>query len=195
VTVPGTGAGVAAALAVLIASRLVELRRSAKNARSLRARGGHPDRGDLFPALAALHAAFLVALPLEVWAARTGPSALWPLWLGLWACGEGIRVASIRALGDRWTVGVHVVPGEPRSRRGPYRILRHPNYLGVALELAAVPLLFGAWRTALVASAANAVLLALRIRHEERALADAEGAGRIEPAPSRAKLTRRPVAR
>jgi ABC-type uncharacterized transport system ATPase component len=52
-----------------------------------------------------------------------------------------------------------------------------------------------AWRTALVASAANAVLLALRIRHEERALADAEGAGRIEPAPSRAKLTRRPVAR
>ena len=57
-----------------------------------------------------------------------------------------------------------------------YRHLAHPNYLGVVLELAALPLLFGAWRTALAAGVANALLLAVRIRDEDRALAVAERA-------------------
>ncbi|HEY6572729.1 MAG TPA: isoprenylcysteine carboxylmethyltransferase family protein, partial [Candidatus Eisenbacteria bacterium] len=64
--------------------------------------------------------------------------------------------------------------GEPRVRRGPYRFLAHPNYLGVVLELAAIPLLFGAWRTALAAGILNAILLAVRIRAEARALLAAE---------------------
>ncbi|HSQ60636.1 MAG TPA: isoprenylcysteine carboxylmethyltransferase family protein, partial [Acidobacteriota bacterium] len=88
--------------------------------------------------------------------------------------GEGLRAASMRALGDRWTARVLVVPGEPRVRAGVYRRLAHPNYLGAALELAAVALLFGAWRTALLATAANALLLAFRARVESAALAAAE---------------------
>ena len=70
------------------------------------------------------------------------------------------------------------VPGEPAVRRGPYRFMRHPNYLAVAIELAAAPLLFGAWRTALGASLANLAALAVRIPAEEHALRNAGPAKR-----------------
>jgi methyltransferase len=63
-----------------------------------------------------------------------------------------------------------VLPGAPLVRRGPYRWLRHPNYVAVIVELASAPLMFGAWRTALAASALNLAALAIRVRVEERAL-------------------------
>jgi methyltransferase len=81
-----------------------------------------------------------------------------------------------RALGERWTVRIWVVPGLAPVTRGPYRWLRHPNYLAVAVELATGALLFGAWRTALAATALYLAALAIRIPVEERALA--EGAAR-----------------
>lgn len=173
---PGAAFGplLAAALALLAASRARELLRSRRNERALLARGGRRVAGDWFPALAALHVAFFVALPLEARLAETRPPAWWPLCLAGWALGEALRAASMRALGDRWTARVVVVSGAPRIRAGIYRLLAHPNYAGAALELAAVALLFGAWRTALAATAANAILLPLRARVETRALAEAE---------------------
>jgi len=171
-----TAAALTAAMALLAASRFWELRLSARNERRMRSRGGHQAPERLFPLLVALHVAFPLALIAEVVFAGTRPGALWPIWFALLASGEGLRLSSIRALGDRWSARVYVVPGEPRVRRGPYRFLAHPNYLGVVLELAALPLLFGAWRTALAAGIANAVLLALRIRAEDRALLAAEHA-------------------
>ncbi len=160
----------AATLALLAASRTWELRLSSRNERRMRARGGHEAPGGRFPLFVALHVAWPLALVAEVALAGARPGALWPLWLVLVASGEGLRFSSMRALGDRWSARVYVVPGEPRVRRGPYRFLAHPNYLGVVLELAALPLLFGAWRTALAAGVVNALLLALRIRTEDRAL-------------------------
>jgi methyltransferase len=176
VTGVSTAIALSAVLAAIVGSRLLELRRSGENERKLLARGGSRVPGDLFPALAALHSGFILDLLLEVWTAGTAPSAWWPFWLFLWASGEGLRVASIRALADRWTVRLLVVPGEARVRRGPYRFLRHPNYVSVAIELAAVPMLFGAWRTALVVSAVNAAILAARVSREERALETAQRA-------------------
>ncbi len=170
----GTGPALAAAIAALATSRLLELRRSRANERLLRARGGRPVAGDVFPAFVALHVAFFLAIPAEVWLMGASPPPSWPLWLVLWVIGEGLRLASVRALGDRWTVRVFVIPGEARCRRGPYRLFAHPNYVGVMLELAAVPLLFGAWRTALIGSAVNLVLLGIRVRREEGALEAAE---------------------
>jgi methyltransferase len=105
------------------------------------------------------------------------PGALAPFWLGLWLAAQALRAAAIRALGERWTVRVLVLPGAPLVRSGPYRLLRHPNYLAVGLEFVAAPLLFGAWRTALAFSLANLALLAVRIRCEERALADVSAGG------------------
>ncbi len=79
-----------------------------------------------------------------------------------------------------------MVPGEKPVTGGPYRYLRHPNYLAVILEMACLPLAWGLWRLAIVFSVGNAVILYLRIREEERALgADWErafaGKGRFVP--------------
>jgi methyltransferase len=82
-----------------------------------------------------------------------------------------LRYWAVATLGERWNTRVLVVPGEPAVTGGPYRYLRHPNYVAVALEMAALPLVHGAWLTALVWSAASAALLARRIPREEAGLA------------------------
>ena len=143
----------------------------------MRERGGRPAHGGgPFALFVLLHAAFPLALVAEVVWGGARPGPLWPLWLSLWAAGEALRFAAIQTLGDRWSTRVYVVPGEARVRRGVYRHIAHPNYLGVVLELAALPLLFGAWRTALFVGIGNALLLAVRIRAEGRALAESERA-------------------
>lgn len=164
----------AAWLVVLAVQRVGELALSARNARGLLARGAREHGGEHFPYMVALHALFPLALAAEVlWGgARPGPLA--PLWLGLWLAAQGLRYSAIRALGERWSVRVLVLPGAPLVSRGPYRWLRHPNYVAVALEFLAAPLLFGAWRTAIAFSLADLVVLGVRIRCEERAL---EGGG------------------
>jgi methyltransferase len=76
----------------------------------------------------------------------------------------------MRALGERWNTRIIVVPGAGPVTTGPYRFIRHPNYVAVVLEMACIPLAHGAWLTALVFSVANALLLTVRIRAEEAAL-------------------------
>jgi methyltransferase len=93
--------------------------------------------------------------------------------LAVWLVAQALRIAAIVALGERWNVRIVVLPGEPPVRRGIYRWLRHPNYLAVVLEFLSAPLLFGAWVTMIAASLLNAVLLAVRVPAEERALEDA----------------------
>jgi methyltransferase len=83
---------------------------------------------------------------------------------------QALRYSAIRALGDRWTTRILVLPDAEPVHTGPYRFLRHPNYLAVALELAAFPVVFGARRTAVLASVADAALMAIRIPAEDRAL-------------------------
>jgi methyltransferase len=87
----------------------------------------------------------------------------------------GLRYWAIASLGDRWTTQVFVVPGEAPVRRGPYRWLRHPNYLAVVFEVAALPLVHTAWCTALLVSIGNAWVLRVRIREEEAALREHSG--------------------
>lgn len=159
--------------------RLVELRVSRRNRRRLLARGAREVGAGHYPVMVALHTAFLIAAPLEVW--LLGRPIVAPLALAaaaLLAAGMALRWWVISTLGERWTTRVLVLPGAPPVTAGPFRYLRHPNYLGVALEVAALPLVHTAWLTALVFSLANGWLLAVRVRVEERALAAAlEGAG------------------
>jgi len=143
-------------------------------------RGGYEAPRSLFPLFVVLHAGAPLALIVEVLATNARPGPLWPLCLAAWFGAEYVRAASMRALGDRWSVRIFVVPGEAPVKRGPYRFVAHPIYLAVTLELAAFPLIFGAWRTAIGASIVNAVLLAFRIRFENRALREATRA-RFDP--------------
>jgi methyltransferase len=152
-----------------------ELWLSARHQRRLRARGAFERGRAHFPLLVAVHVLFPVALAVEVLRAGARPPAAWPLALAALIAAQALRLWSMTALGEHWSVRVLVVPGAARIRRGPYRFLAHPNYLAVVVELIAAPLMFGAWRTAVAIGAINAVALGVRIRCEDRALAEAAG--------------------
>ena len=166
-------------LAVIVLQRLGELVLSARNAQWMRARGGVERGREHFPWFVVLHTLYPIALAAEALARGGRPVAAWPLWLDLFVLAQALRLWAMRSLGAHWNVRVWVVPGTAPIRRGPYRWLRHPNYVAVIVELIAGPMLFGAWRTAIAFSVMNAVLLRARIRVEEAALAEvAQGADR-----------------
>jgi methyltransferase len=154
------------------AERLVELRISRRNAAWAFTRGGIEVGQAHFRAMKVLHAGLLLACAVEVVGLHRPfvPALGWPM-LGLVGVAQALRYWAIASLGPYWNVRVIVVPGAPAVRRGPYRLLRHPNYLAVAIEGFAIPLVHGAWITAAVFSAANAALLVVRLRCEEAALA------------------------
>jgi methyltransferase len=157
-------------LAVNIFQRFTELSISARNARRVRQRGAREFGAWHFPLLVTVHVLYPLLLAAEVVGLGAQPGAWWPCWLALWVAAQMLRYSAIRELGEQWNVRILVVPGAPLIRSGPYRWLRHPNYVAVATELLAGSMLFGAWRTALFISALNAIALTIRIRAEERAL-------------------------
>ena len=158
-------------LGLLGAERLVELVLSKRNAARAFARGGVETGQAHYRVMVVLHSLFLGACVAEVVGlSRPFPGALGYGALGVALVAQALRYWAIASLGDRWNTRIIVVPGLEPVTRGPYRFLRHPNYVAVVLELAAVPLIHGAWVTALVFSLANALLLRVRIHAEEEAL-------------------------
>ncbi len=151
--------------------RLLELRRARANAGWVLARGGREAGRGHYPAMVALHAAFLASAAIEgVWFPGRLPAAVVGLALFGVIAAQALRRWAMAALGPRWTTRVVASPGLPPVTSGPYRFVRHPNYVAVALELATLPLVRGAFLTAAAFSAADAALLAIRIPIEERAL-------------------------
>jgi methyltransferase len=158
--------------AVLVAvQRLLEMAYAQRNARHLLAEGGVEHGARHYPLFILLHGAWLAALFFLV---PADAPVFWPL-LGLYLLLQVGRYWVIASLGRFWTTRVITLPGSPLVRRGPYRWLRHPNYVVLAAEVAVLPLAFGAWEIALAFSVANAALLAQRIRVEEAALAERRG--------------------
>ncbi|HWM90472.1 MAG TPA: isoprenylcysteine carboxylmethyltransferase family protein [Thermoanaerobaculia bacterium] len=160
------------ALVVLAAvGRLLELRIANRNRRLLLARGGIEVAPGHYPWMVALHTAWLISCPLEVWLLGR-PFIPWlaavslALFLGAFA----LRYWVISTLGERWTTRIVCLPGVPPITGGPYRWLRHPNYLAVVLEIVSLPLVHTAWLTALVFSLLDGILLRVRIRAEEEGL-------------------------
>ena len=161
-----------ALLVLLAGERIVELDLSRRNAAWAFAHGGIEVGRGHFAAMRVLHAGFLVACGAEAaLAGRPFVPALGVPMLAVALAAQALRYWAIASLGPRWNVRVIVVPGMPAVTRGPYRFLRHPNYVAVALEGVAVPLVHGAWITAVAFTLLNAALLAVRIRCEEEALA------------------------
>jgi methyltransferase len=158
-------------LCFVAVQRVAELAWAGRNTARLRRLGAVEADAGGYPFFVLLHAGWLASLALSVPAAAR-PS--WPL-LGLFALLQLGRVWIILSLGRYWTTRVLTLPGVPLIRTGPFRWLRHPNYLVVIAEIAVLPLAFGAVAIAAVFSALNLMLIARRIGIEDRALAPRRG--------------------
>ena len=153
-------------LSLVTLQRLGELLLAERNTRRLLAQGAHEVGRAHYPFVVAVHAGWLVTL----WLLGPGPP-IHVLPLIVYLLLQVARVWVIAALGKRWTTRIVILPGEPLVRHGPYRWLDHPNYLIVVGEIAVLPLVFGLPVAAAFFSALNAVVLWVRIREENEALA------------------------
>lgn len=160
-------------LAVAV-ERVAELVVARRNLAWARARGGVETGAGHYPVMVVLHTGLLVGCLVEVFAAdRTVTAALLVPMTLLVVAAQGLRWWCIRTLGPQWNTRVVIVPGLRLVTGGPYRYLRHPNYVAVVVEGIALPLAGSAWITAAVFTSANAALLTVRLRTENRALAGA----------------------
>lgn len=152
-------------IAFIALQRLAELWLARRNTARLLARGAREVGAEHYPLIVALHAAWLGALALFGWQATVAP-----FWLAVFALLQVFRLWTLASLGERWTTRI-IVLDEPLVRRGPFRLMRHPNYALVVAEIAVAPLALGLPWVALVFSLVNAAVLAVRIRCENAALA------------------------
>lgn len=151
--------------------RLFELWLSRRNLHRALARGGREYGRRHFAVMALMHTAFLFACAAEVvFLDRSFHWVLGAPMLVLTVAAQVLRYWAITTLGERWNTRIVVVPDSEPVTSGPYRWIRHPNYVAVVVELFALPLVHGAWWTAISFSAANAWVLTVRIRAEEQAL-------------------------
>jgi methyltransferase len=146
--------------------RLAELALANRNTRALLRAGGHEIGRGHYPLIVLLHLSWLVAVYLFADKAAT---PVWA-WIALYLTLQALRYWAIASLGRYWTTRIIAVPNAPLVTRGPYRFMRHPNYLVVILEIVALPLAFGELQVAAIFSWFNVMLIAWRVRIETKAL-------------------------
>nr|WP_183986724.1 isoprenylcysteine carboxylmethyltransferase family protein [Deinobacterium chartae] len=155
-------------MGVVAAQRLLELRVARRNEAWARARGAVEYGRGHYWMFFVLHPAWMLSFALE---GRSRGAPFYVLPAVGYLLLQAARYWVIASLGPYWNTRVLIVPGGERVRHGPFRWLKHPNYVVVALELMVAPLVVGAWKTALVFALLNALLMRVRIPVEERALA------------------------
>ena len=159
-------------LGLVVLERLAELALAASNARWLRAQGAIEIGAAHYPLFILLHGSWFAAMAIAVPADQP---VQWPL-IAVFVLLQAGRAWVLLTLGSYWTTRIITLPDRPLIAGGPYRWLRHPNYLIVAIEIPLLPLAFGAWKVALIWGALNGLLLAYRVRIEETALSARRGA-------------------
>jgi methyltransferase len=159
--------------AIVFGTMLVEARRASANERAQRARGGVEPDGDVYALMRVAYPGAFLAMFVEG-SLRASPSPTAVLAGGiLFLAAKCLKWWAILSLGPFWTFRVVVVPGVPLVAGGPYRWLRHPNYVGVMGELTGVALMTGALLSGVAGIATFGWLVARRVSVEERALREA----------------------
>lgn len=157
-------------LALAFVPMAAEARLSARHDAALRGAGAVEPTGDVYRAMQVAYPACFAAMAAEAWWRGAQPGASWAAGALVFAAAKALKYWAIGSLGTRWSFRVLVPPGSSRIRTGPYRLMRHPNYVAVVLELAGMGLMAGA-PIALAASLAGfGMLLRRRIAVEEGAL-------------------------
>jgi methyltransferase len=158
-------------LALIALERVFELLLSQRNARRALTDGGIELGRSHYRVMVTMHTVFLASCAAEsILVAHTISPIVSTAALAAVLFAQALRYAAVATLGERWNTRIIVMPGAAPVTRGLYRWMRHPNYVAVVLEIAALPLIRGGWITAVVFSLANALMLAVRIPAEERAL-------------------------
>lgn len=157
---------------LIISQRLSELYIAERN-RAWALKAGAQEFGTRhYPLFFLLHIGWLIGWVIESNLGRSSISEFWYLWFSLFMMAQGLRYWCMVSLGQLWNTRILVIPNGLAINKGPYRFLRHPNYLAVAIELISVPLIFDAVITATLVTFLNTVLiLAIRIPQENNALA------------------------
>ena len=157
-------------VAAMVGLMLAEARLSARHERALAARGAVAPVEPGFPLMAASYPACFLAMGAEGALRLAGPTPVFVAGALMFAAGKALKYWAIAALGERWTFKVHVLPGVPLVRSGPYRYVAHPNYLGVIGELVGAAMMLDARISGPPAVLVFSIVLWRRIRFEERAL-------------------------
>lgn len=153
-------------IALVAIQRIAELILATRNTKALLHRGAIEIGKDHYPLIVLFHATWLVVI--AVWLPQ--PPTIYAIPLACFIILQAARIWVIATLGPYWTTRIITLEGAPLVRRGPYRYLRHPNYVVVALEVFTLPLVFGETAVALICAGINLALLFWRIRVEETAL-------------------------
>jgi methyltransferase len=154
-------------IGVAVFQRLAEVVYAQRNTSALLKRGGVEVGRNHYPVMIALHTTWLIA----ILAFLPRPTPIYWIPLVLVCLLQFARLWTIHTLGPYWTTRIINVPGAPTIKHGPYRFVRHPNYIVVVFEIALFPLVFGEIGVAVVWSVLNAAMLWWRIREEDGALA------------------------
>lgn len=150
----------------IVLARLAELAYARHNTRRLMAEGAQEFGAGHYPLIVLLHVAWLASLAAFV----PGDEVVVVPLLVLFGIVQLLRIWVLVSLGGYWTTRIITLPGVPLVAKGPYRLMRHPNYLVVVLEILILPLCFGAWQIAAVFTLLNGMMLFWRIRAENATL-------------------------
>ncbi|MCM3742559.1 isoprenylcysteine carboxyl methyltransferase [Sporosarcina luteola] len=160
-------------LSIIILQRIIELFIARRNEKWMKEHGAFEAGASHYPFMVAMHAFFFIALISEVFYFQRQISSTWPIWLTVFLTAQLLRIWCLASLGKYWNTKIIVLPNAKVVRKGPYKWLRHPNYIIVATELLVLPLLFNAFITAVVFSLLNLWMMSVRIPAEEQALRNA----------------------
>ena len=157
-------------LFVLISQRLIELLIAKRNEKILKAQGAIEFDKNGYKAIAVMHVAFFISLISEKVFLQRALNTYWFVFAVLFVGAQFLRYWAIKSLGVYWNTKILVLPNHQLINGGPYKYLRHPNYIAVIVEIAVIPLLFSCYITAIVVSVINLLLLNRRVRIEEMVL-------------------------
>ncbi len=160
-------------ISIVILQRLVELVVAKRNEKWMRGQGAFEAGAAHYPVMVSMHIAFFISLIAEVFLFGKSLSSVWIIFLVIFLVTQLARIWCLTSLGKFWNTKIIILPGADVVQKGPYKWIRHPNYLIVATELLVLPLMFGAYLTAIIFTLLNVWMLSVRIPLEEKALKEA----------------------
>jgi methyltransferase len=161
--------------AFLISQRILELFLAKRNEQIVKSKGALEFDRDGYSYIVVMHVAFFISLVLENFLLERELNRFWVLFFLIFLIAQLLRYWAIYSLGVYWNTKVLVVPGAELTTKGPYRYLKHPNYVAVVVEIAVIPLIFSCYFTSILFSITNLILVRRRIGIEESALESISG--------------------